>query len=59
MTDFNQGERVLAPHPDDPSGALRPAKMYGPGSDLAVSVQSKDGKSEAVNVAGKRVVRLT
>jgi hypothetical protein len=26
-TFFNSGDRVLAPNPDDPSGALRAAKM--------------------------------
>lgn len=61
-TFFNNGDRVLAPDPNDPSGALRAAKMYGPGADVPgtqVSVQFENGNGSAVNVPADRVVKLS
>jgi hypothetical protein len=60
-TYFNNGDRVLAPDPANPSGALRPAKMYGAGTDTPgtiVSVQFDNDYRGMVNVPADRVVKL-
>jgi hypothetical protein len=60
-TDFKLGDRVLAPHPEDPNGTPRRAKIASPGNDMPgtqVSVDFEDGRG-MVNVAGDRVVALS